>query len=259
MILHVSPFPAMDDAADGFRLDAIPYGDVFLHHRSRKRAYLPDLLDRQFCCHRATNIRRLRDDLQVVGIDARGLTAEMVDDHTSRNWPSVALVENDMGLAVVDSAVAELMLVPLPNPARCLIATIFDHISLRVLSSLMARTKPDVLTKDMSRGVACVRGNGGRLSASALTESRGVRRRPISPMCRPSFFEETRLAQSRIVLRDRMAALTTRANLGTWHLIDLLHRSRGCHRAGAVRAAPGFRVPEVYQIPAWLCGFGRLG
>lgn len=87
----------------------------------------------QLCVLAAADVLRVSDGLRVVGVHARLLFAEMVQNQTSRHRAIFPLVSNDMGLAsassVSDAAVPHGVSRALPNPARGDVTAIFNDVT----------------------------------------------------------------------------------------------------------------------------------
>lgn len=151
-------------------------------------------------------VDRTRDGLQVVGVDAEALTAQVVQIHSGGDWAARFFVVPAMRTVALGARLA------LPNVARRFVAAIFDGIRGRELV-LVSRNVLSRMPAHRSGFGICKSGDLRRLAAPAHAQSTRVRRQHAVDFCDRSLLSVPRFdgagTTSGRNRRDESAAIGT--------------------------------------------------
>lgn len=248
---HWKLFPgtSVKDFPDSGLVDSKLLRELSLRSLFSKRANFGNLLFAQFGAGATSGVHRIGNWLKMVGVDARGVAAQMVKNKTVGNFAPHLLIYIPMSgkpfPRQVKTSVPQLVSKSLPLPTAC---HFIDHVLWEGAPMNVTIHKTIRTSSDHSMLVPCLGGNLRWLPATALAQPRWIR----ALVARRNGSPEFGVAR-RTTLGNDVARSATFDTLGTLHA-DLLHRS-GWAAPRVLTAPLGIFMPPPILAPE----YGNVG
>jgi hypothetical protein len=176
---HIFPLTKGDYVANVRLLYSVPPCKLCLIHRFGEESNLSDLIGGQLRVSSAMNIFFMRDCFKVVGVDARPISALMVNLQKFWNWsihvhpvPNVRVVVRSI---LSDVPVPALGLRSIPNPAGSLVPSVLNVVSRGGHASLVPMDALNMRPANKDSVLIRFLGNGGCLTAAASAQTGRIR------------------------------------------------------------------------------------
>lgn len=175
----IPPGITKDNSADRSSADTKLFSKLLVCQRATKRPDFVDLLPRQLRSSPSVNIDDVRDRFQMIRINTGTDAAKMIQFHALRDRTKAVNPIRSMGSGrfpiAPHMAIPIFVRAPLPNPARRLVAAVFDEIGNRRKVVLVARKIAERLAFHDLQVKARSGSKGRGLATTAQAEPRRVR------------------------------------------------------------------------------------